>query len=208
MNKFITGFLMFAFLSVGAWMKFTIPDANKYDPFRNPLASVEIVKGVSSFLFAESNVDDNDSSSVTTKGSSEYQVGTQIPINDEFKKELVEFYTNRQFSGKFSKFIERLSKEQEVALYPTVRSYINKVTAKDIDSKSFSLTVYLNYEDEVGKPVIIPSTFIADKKLGSPQKNIVQVPGQDKEVEYEMPDSWNGFTLYDIGLFSLISYAM
>ena len=189
-------------------MKFTIPDADKYDPFRDPLASVEIIKGISNFLFSGSSTDDNVSGSLSAKGSSESQVGIQIPINDEFKKELVEFYTSRQFSNNYSSFIERLTNEQEVALYPTIISYINKVTAKDIDDNSFSVTVHLNYEDDMGKPVIISSSFIADKKFGSPKKNIIQIPDQDKEVEYEMPDSWNGFTLYDIGLFSLISYAM
>ncbi|PJE78256.1 hypothetical protein CI610_02818 [invertebrate metagenome] len=211
MNKYVTGFFIFAFLSVGAWMKFTIPDADKYDPFRNPLASFEIIKGVSNFIFSETSADESNGhkndSEVSSKAASGSHVGIQIPINDEFKKELMAFYTSSQFSGEYSNFIERLTKEKEVVLYPTIRSYINKVTAKIIDNNNFSLTVYLNYEDDAGKPIIIPSTFIADKKLGSPKKNIVQIPDRDKEVEYKMPDSWDGFTLYDIGLFSLISYA-
>ena len=212
MNKFFTGFFIVAFLSLGVWMIFTIPDANKFDPFRNPLASVEIVKGISDFIASATSADETDitkkDTGINTSNIAEPHIGVKIPINDQFKNELIGFYSSNHFSRKYSSFIERLIEEQEVALYPSIRSYINKVTAKNIDDDNFSLTVYLNYEDESGKPVIIPSTFIADKKLGSPKKNIVQIPGQDKEMEYEMPDSWDGFTLYDIGLFSLINYAM
>jgi hypothetical protein len=204
MDKVFSGIVIAGIIAIGAWMKLNLPNADKYDPHRNPLAAIEIVRDAAG-LFSSNETKELQNDTVKVNQSNSDQI-TQTPINDEFKKELLDFYTSKNFSRKYSAFIENLIAEKEIVFYPTVRSYINKLVANDIDNDYFSITVYLTYEDKKGAPVIVPSTFIADKMRGSPIKNIFQKPGEEETVEIQMPDEWSGFTLYDVGLFGLISY--
>ncbi|WP_257283739.1 hypothetical protein [Endozoicomonas sp. SESOKO1] len=131
---------------------------------------------------------------------------TSEVIKGDFKREVFLFKNGKDFKKELLVFIKKLETEKELVFIPSSNNemYIHRIIVNDIDKENFSLMVFMSYEDSNGKPMLIPSKFIVDKKSGSPKEEFFEHPETGEWIKVAMADNTNALSIYDAGLFGAV----